>query len=61
MTPFLVLAQGVGVPATGYLRDTTGSYGRGARRGHGRAASSRPSIVLRVRFPERLAAAAASH
>jgi MFS family permease len=27
MTPFLVLAQGVGVPATGYLRDVTGSYG----------------------------------
>ena len=27
MTPLLVLAQGVGVPATGWLRDTTGSYG----------------------------------
>ena len=27
MTPFLVLAQGIGVPATGYLRDATGSYG----------------------------------
>lgn len=26
MTPFLILAQGVGVPATGYLRDATGSY-----------------------------------
>jgi len=27
MTPFLVLAQGIGVPAMGYLRDATGSYG----------------------------------
>jgi cyanate permease len=26
MSPFLVLAQGIGVPATGYLRDHTGSY-----------------------------------
>ena len=27
MTPILVLAQGIGVPATGYLRDATGGYG----------------------------------
>jgi MFS family permease len=27
MTPFIVLAQAAGVPATGYLRDATGSYG----------------------------------
>src|SRR5207253_406495 len=27
MSPFLVLAQAIGVPATGYLRDHTGSFG----------------------------------
>jgi len=60
MSPFLILAQAVGVPATGYLRDATGSYGPGL------AAVVVGSllagvIVLRVRLPERLPEPAALH
>ena len=52
MTPILVLAQGVGVPATGYLRDATGAYGPAL------AAVIAGSlvaavVVLRVRLPAR--------
>jgi MFS family permease len=52
MSPFLVLAQGLGVPATGYLRDATGSYGPAlvaVMAGSLLAAA----IVLRVRLPAR--------
>jgi cyanate permease len=60
MTPFLVLAQGVGVPATGYLRDTTGTWSAAL------AAVMVGSlvaavIVLRVRIPDRLQELPASH
>jgi hypothetical protein len=59
MSPFLVLAQGIGVPATGYLRDHTGSYGPvlGTVVVGGLAAA----IVLRVRLPARLQQPAGSH
>jgi MFS family permease len=59
MTPLLVVAQGVGVPATGYLRDATGSYGAAlaAVMLGGLLAAV---IVLRVRLPEPLQAAPAS-
>jgi MFS family permease len=52
MTPLLVLAQGVGVPATGYLRDATGDYGPALAAvivGSLVAAV----VVLRVRLPAR--------
>jgi cyanate permease len=52
MSPFLVFAQGLGVPATGYLRDATGSYGPAlvaVMAGSLLAAA----IVLRVRLPAR--------
>jgi cyanate permease len=53
MSPFLVLAQGIGVPLTGYLRDATGSYG--AVLAAVTVASLLASvIVLRVRLPPRL-------
>jgi MFS family permease len=50
MSPFLVLAQGIGVPATGYLRDATGSYDPvlAAVATGGLLAAA---IVLRVRLP----------
>ncbi len=50
MTPFLVLAQGIGVPVTGYLRDVTGSYGAalGAVIVGGLLAAA---IVLRIPLP----------
>jgi len=60
MSPLLVLAQGIGVPATGYLRDHTGSYGPVL--GTVLAASLlAAAIVLRVRLPGRLQPVAASH
>jgi hypothetical protein len=60
MTPFLVLAQGVGVPATGYLRDVTGGYG--AALGVVMVGSLVAAmIVLRVRFPEPLQQPPPSH
>jgi MFS family permease len=60
MTPFLVLAQGVGVPATGYLRDVTGGYG--AALGAVMLGSLVAAvIVLRVRFPEPLQPPPPSH
>src|SRR5437016_1383744 len=60
MSPLLVLAQGIGVPATGYLRDHTGSYGPVL--GTVLAASLLAAgIVLRVRLPGRLQPVAASH
>jgi len=52
MSPFLVLAQGVGVPATGYLRDRTGAYDAALAVvivGSLLAAA----VVLRVRLPSR--------
>jgi len=60
MSPFLVLAQGLGVPATGYLRDHTGSYGPVLATVvvGGLVAAA---IVLRVRLPPRLQQADASH
>ncbi|HZP40186.1 MAG TPA: MFS transporter [Candidatus Binatia bacterium] len=52
MSPFLVFAQGIGVPATGYLRDATGSYG--AALGAVVVGSlAGAAIVLRVRLPRR--------
>src|SRR4029077_2460240 len=60
MSPFLVLAQGVGVAATGYLRDATGSYGAVlATVVLGSVVAA--AIVLRVRLPARLPEAHASH
>jgi cyanate permease len=53
MSPFLVLAQGVGVPATGYLRDVTGSYAP-ALATVVVASLVATAIVLRVRLPPRL-------
>jgi MFS family permease len=60
MSPFLVLAQGVGVPATGYLRDATGSYGPvlAIVVATGLLAAT---IVTRVRLAEPLQQASASH
>jgi cyanate permease len=60
MSPFLVLAQGIGVPATGYLRDHTGSYGPVLAMVivGGLVAAV---IVLRIRLPARLQQRAASH
>jgi MFS family permease len=52
MTPFIVLAQAIGVPATGYLRDHTGSYGPAlAAVIAGSLAAA--VIVLRVELPRR--------
>jgi hypothetical protein len=55
-----VLAQGVGVPATGYLRDATGSYGPvlGTVVATGLMAAA---IVMRVRLPKPLQRPGASH
>ena len=60
MSPFLVLAQGVGVPATGYIRDATGSYGPvlGTVVATGLMAAA---IVMRMRLPEPLQPPGASH
>lgn len=52
MSPFLVFAQGIGVPATGYLRDATGSYGA-ALAVVIVCALAGAAIVLRVRLPAR--------
>lgn len=52
MSPFLVLAQAVGVPATGYLRDLTGSY-TPALYAVTACALGAAAIVLRVRLPLR--------
>jgi MFS family permease len=60
MSPFLVLAQGVGVPATGYLRDATGSYGP-VLATVTVASLLAAVIVLRVRLPARLQEQRASH
>ena len=51
MSPLVVLAQGVGVPLTGHLRDATGSYGPvlAAVIVAGLIATL---VVLRVRLPE---------
>lgn len=50
MAPFIVLAQAVGVPATGYVRDMTGSYGLAlAVVIAGSLAAA--VVVLRVRLP----------
>lgn len=58
MSPVLVLAPVIGVPATGFLRDATGSYGPAL--GAVMAMSALAAlIVTRVRLPERLPAAAA--
>jgi hypothetical protein len=56
----VVLAQGVGVPATGYLRDATGSYGPVLATvvATGLMAAA---IVMRVRLPEPLQRPSASH
>ena len=60
MTPLLVLAQGIGMPATGYLRDLTGSYGPALAVvvAGGLVAAV---VVLRVRLPEPLRGAGGSH
>jgi cyanate permease len=60
MSPFLVLAQGVGVPATGYLRDATGSYGPVLATVMV-ASLLAAVIVLRVRLPSPLPQRRASH
>ncbi|HYR95980.1 MAG TPA: MFS transporter [Candidatus Binatus sp.] len=60
MSPFLVLAQGFGVPATGYLRDHTGSYGP-VLATVVVAGLVAAGIVLRVRLPPRLQQPLASH
>lgn len=52
MSPFLVLAQGVGVPATGYLRDLTGGYDA-ALAVVVVCSLVAAAIVLRVRLPPR--------
>ncbi len=59
MTPFLVVAQAIGVPATGYLRDTTGSFAP-ALAVIIVAALLAAVIVLRVRLPGDLPARASS-
>src|SRR5439155_13066207 len=53
MSPFVVLAQGIGVPATGYLRDLTGSYGPVLAIVM-LAGLLAAVLVLRVRLPEPL-------
>jgi MFS family permease len=60
MSPFLVLAQGLGVPATGYLRDHTGSYAPVLATVVA-AGLLAAAIVLRVRLPPRLQDRAPSH
>jgi MFS family permease len=60
MTPFLVLAQGIGVPATGYLRDHTGSYGP-VLATVVVASLVAAGIVLRVELPTGLQQRAPSH
>jgi cyanate permease len=50
MSPFVVLAQGIGVPATGYLRDLTGGYGP-VLAAVSAAGVLAAGIVLRVRLP----------
>jgi MFS family permease len=60
MSPFLVLAQGFGVPATGYLRDHSGSYGP-VLATVVVASLVAAAIVLQVRLPPRLQQSGASH
>lgn len=63
MTPFIVLAQAVGVPATGYVRDLTGSYAPALVLVIASALAA-AVVVLRVRLPARhvpLQHASASH
>jgi cyanate permease len=60
MSPFLVLAQAIGVPATGYLRDATGSYGP-ALAAVAAAGLVAAVVVLRVRLPEPLQRSEALH
>jgi MFS family permease len=52
MTPFIVFAQAISVPATGWVRDHTGSYGP-ALAGVVAAAVVAAALVLRVRLPAR--------
>lgn len=52
MIPFVVVAQAVGVPATGYLRDVTGSFGP-ALATIVVASLLAAVVVLRVRLPRR--------
>ncbi len=63
LTPFIVLAQALGVPATGWMRDRTGSYDL-ALGCVVAAALVATAVVLRVRLPSRtipLQEFAASH
>jgi cyanate permease len=60
MSPFLVLAQGIGVPATGYLRDHTGSYAP-VLATVVVASLVAACVVLRVDLPERLQRPRPSH
>src|SRR5437879_6232757 len=60
MSPFVVFAQGIGVPATGYLRDHTGSYGP-VLATVVLASLVAAVIVLRVKLPPRLQGRDASH
>jgi len=52
LVPFVVMAQAIGVPATGYLRDVTGSFGP-ALAINVAASLVAAVVVLRVRLPER--------
>jgi cyanate permease len=52
MTPFVVLAQAAGVPATGWLRDVTGSFGPALATIAGSALVA-VLVVLRVALPAR--------
>lgn len=52
VSPFVVLAQALTVPATGWVRDSTGSYGP-ALAGIIVAALIAAVVVLRMRLPER--------
>ena len=52
LTPFVVAAQAVGVPATGWVRDRTGSYGP-AMAVVVIAALVAAAVVLQVRLPHR--------
>jgi MFS family permease len=60
MSPFVVAAQAIGVPATGYLRDHTGSYGPAFATVIA-ASVVAAGIVLRVRMPAALPARAPLH
>jgi MFS family permease len=52
LTPFVVVAQGLAVPATGWLRDRTGGYGP-ALALDAAAALLAAAVVLRMRLPPR--------